>query len=62
MGPKATPPKTGLRPKRLNASRSDRRVTAGVRWWLYRLLIIGIVLVAVLFFVEALIGIWQESF
>ncbi|MCH8537845.1 MAG: hypothetical protein LAT66_08750 [Alkalimonas sp.] len=62
MDPKPTPPKAGKKRKRLQASRPDPRVTARIRSWLYRLLVLGIILLAVVFFAEALVGIWRESF
>ncbi|SEA26679.1 hypothetical protein [Alkalimonas amylolytica] len=48
--------------KRLRPTAPDVKVPARIRRWLYRLLLLGVVLIAVLFFFEAVMGIVRDSF
>ena len=48
--------------KRLRPTEPDAKTPARIRYWLYRLLLLGVVLIAVLFFLEAVLGILRDSF
>lgn len=48
--------------RRLRPTAPDLKTPARIRFWLYRLLLLGVVLIAALFFLEAVIGIVRDSF
>lgn len=48
--------------KRLQPTAPDVKTPARIRRWLYRLLLLGVVLIAALFFIEAVLGIVRDSF
>lgn len=52
-------PQQGKR-TRLRATKPTKRASAGVRLWLYKLLVMGIILLAGVFFAEALLELLQD--